>query len=73
MDSFIYSSTHPKAVVEFLFNCVADKQCLAHGMFIIDAGYYRGNAKLTLAPESLCTLTSLSSTEARAAYPSPVI
>ena len=63
MDSFIYSSTHPKAVVEFLFNCVADKQRLAHGMFIIDAGYYRGNAKLTLAPESLCTLRTYSESQ----------
>lgn len=56
MDSFIYPSTHPKAVVEFLFNCVADKQCLARGMFIIDAGYYRGNAELTLAPEPFALL-----------------
>lgn len=64
MDSFIYPSTLPKAVVEFLFNCVADKQCLARGVFIIDTGYYRGNAKLTLAPDCLCTLTSLSPTEA---------
>ena len=73
-DSFISPATHPKAVIEdFLFNCAAETQCLARGMFIIDAGYYRGNAKLALASESLCALIPLSFTEVSAVHPSPVI
>lgn len=73
-NSFISPSTHPEAVIEdFLFNCAAETQCLACGMFIVDAGYYRGNAELTLASESLCALIPLSFTEAPAVHPSPVI
>lgn len=73
-DSFIYPSTYPKAVLEdILFNCAAKTRCPAHGKVPGDSDYYRGSAKLTLAAESLCVLVSLSSAEALAAHPSPVI
>lgn len=44
---------------DFLCHCAAETQCLAHGVFMGDAGYCRGNAKLTLTSESLCDFVPL--------------